>query len=69
VTGEALLAAGFALAGSSHATTGYAVEDALRDQRDVLDVFHQQVGKPARTIAWGSSLGGMVTAALLERSP
>jgi pimeloyl-ACP methyl ester carboxylesterase len=45
------------------------VEDALRDQVDVLDVFRQQVGKPARTIAWGSSLGGMVTAALLERTP
>jgi pimeloyl-ACP methyl ester carboxylesterase len=69
VTGEALLAAGFALAGSSYATTGYAVEEALRDQREVLDEFRQQVGKPARTIAWGSSLGGMVTAALLERSP
>ncbi len=35
----------------------------------MLDVFRQKVGKPTRTIAWGASLGGMLTAALLERSP
>jgi hypothetical protein len=69
VTAGALLDAGFALAGSSYATTGFAVEDALRDQRAMLDVFRQQVGQPGRTIAWGSSLGGMVSAALLERYP
>ncbi len=69
VAAGALLAAGYALAGSSYATTGFAVEDALHDQRDVLDVFRQTVGAPKRTIAWGSSLGGMLTAALLERSP
>jgi hypothetical protein len=69
VTADALLGAGFALAGSSYATTGFAVEDALRDQRAMVDVFRQQVGRPARTIAWGSSLGGMVSTALLERYP
>lgn len=69
LTGEALLAAGYALAGSSYATTGWAVEDALADQLAVLDVFRDQIGKPSRTIAWGSSLGGMVTASLLERHP
>ena len=55
--------------GSSYATTGCAVEDALADQLEVLDVFAGEVGEPTRTIAWGSSLGGLVTAALLERSP
>ena len=35
----------------------------------MLDVFRQQIGTPTRTIAWGESLGGMLTAALLERSP
>ena len=35
----------------------------------MLDVFRQQIGAPTRTIAWGESLGGMLTAALLERSP
>jgi pimeloyl-ACP methyl ester carboxylesterase len=69
VTAGALLSAGHALAGSSYASTGFAVEDAMRDQREVLDVFRQTVGAPKRTIAWGSSLGGMLTAALLERAP
>ncbi len=69
VTADALPDDGFALAGSSYATTGFAVEDALRDQRSMLDVFSEQVGRPARTIAWGSSLGGMISVALLERYP
>ncbi len=69
LTGDALLAAGYALAGSSYATTGFAIEDGFTDQLATLDVFRQQVGRPARTIAWGSSLGVAVTAGLLERFP
>jgi len=49
-----MLASGFALAGSSYA---------------VLDAFSQIVGKPKRTIAWGHSLGGMITAGLIQRHP
>src|SRR6516164_8698309 len=54
-----LLANGFALAGSSYATTGWAIHEALVDQIAVLDLFNAQVGKPTRTIAWGHSLGGI----------
>ena len=57
-----LLAEGFALAGSSYASSGWAVEDALRDQIDLLERFEDRFGKPRRTIAWGTSMGGMVTA-------
>jgi len=53
-----MLANGFALAGSSYATTGWAVEQALPDQIAVLDIFSKAVGTPKRTIAWGHSLGG-----------
>jgi len=35
----------------------------------VLDVFDQKVGHPARTIAWGHSLGGMITAGLVQLFP
>jgi pimeloyl-ACP methyl ester carboxylesterase len=35
----------------------------------VLDLFNQLVGPPSRTIAWGHSLGGMVTAGLIQRYP
>lgn len=69
VTGLFLLSSGFALAGSSFAHTGWAVEEALVDQIAVLDIFKQDFGTPARTIAWGHSLGGIITAGLIERYP
>jgi pimeloyl-ACP methyl ester carboxylesterase len=68
-TGQFLLAAGFALAGSSYATTGWAVHEAIPDQIAVLDTFQSLVGIPAQTIAWGHSLGGMITAGLVQRFP
>jgi pimeloyl-ACP methyl ester carboxylesterase len=64
-----MLSSGFALAGSSYATTGWAVQQALPDQIAVLDVFAQTVGTPKQTIAWGHSLGGMITAGLIQRYP
>ena len=69
VTGPFMLSNGFALAGSSYATTGWAIEQALPDQIAVLDIFTMSVGTPKRTIAWGHSLGGMITAGLIERYP
>lgn len=68
-TGAFLLANGFALAGSSYATTGWAIHEALPDQIAVLDVFAASFGKPTRTIAWGHSLGGIITAGLIQRFP
>jgi pimeloyl-ACP methyl ester carboxylesterase len=64
-----MLASGFALAGSSYATTGWALEQALPDQIAVLDIFTKSMGTPKRTIAWGHSLGGMITAGLIQRYP
>jgi pimeloyl-ACP methyl ester carboxylesterase len=69
VTRLYMLSSGFALAGSSYATTGWAIHEALPDQIAVLDLFNQLVGAPQSTIAWGHSLGGMVTAGLIERYP
>ncbi len=69
VTGGWLLGHGFALAGSSYATTGWAIQQALDDQPATLDVFAQTYGDPARTIAWGHSLGGIITAGLIQRYP
>jgi pimeloyl-ACP methyl ester carboxylesterase len=66
---DELLADGFALAGSSYASNGWAVKEALRDQIDLLDRFERRFGKPRRTIAWGESMGGMVTTGLVERHP
>src|SRR6266852_6518830 len=64
-----MLSSGYALAGSSYATKGWAIEDALRDQIAVLDLFKLVVGQPKRTIAWGHSLGGIITAGLIQRNP
>jgi pimeloyl-ACP methyl ester carboxylesterase len=68
-TGAFLLANGFALAGSSYATTGWAIHEALNDQIAVLDVFDKLFGHPVATIAWGHSLGGIITAGLIQRNP
>ena len=64
-----MLSSGFALAGSSYAKTGWAIHEAIPDQIAVLDLFKLMVGEPKRTIAWGHSLGGMVTAALIKTHP
>ena len=69
LTGGYLLSAGYALAGSSYAKTGWAVHEALQDQPAVLDVFQSAVGTPTQTIAWGHSLGGMITAGLVQQFP
>lgn len=69
LTGGYLLSQGYALAGSSYASIGWAVADALRDQLAVLDVFAKQVGKPKATYTWGDSLGGMITAGLVQIAP
>lgn len=69
VTGAALLAHGYALAGSAYSAEGYAVEAALHNQIALLDLFVRRVGTPDRTIAWGDSQGGLITAGLVQRYP
>ena len=64
-----MLAVGYALAGSSYASTGWAVHEAIPDQISTLDVFEGMFGTPLQTIAWGHSLGGEVTAALVQQYP
>jgi pimeloyl-ACP methyl ester carboxylesterase len=63
-----LLTHGYALAGSS-ASPGFRVHEALSEQIEVLDTFDTLIGQPSRTIAWGHSLGGQVSAGLLQRYP
>ncbi|MFJ2114761.1 MULTISPECIES: alpha/beta hydrolase family protein [unclassified Streptomyces] len=64
-----LLDGGYALIGSSYATTGWAVTDAVPDQLATLTAFTDRFGPAARTIAWGRSYGGLVTTVLAERHP
>ncbi|MFV2117627.1 prolyl oligopeptidase family serine peptidase [Streptomyces sp. Act-28] len=62
-----LLTAGYALIGSSYATTGWALTEAVPDQLATLDLFTERYGTARRTFAWGTSYGGLVTTALAER--
>lgn len=63
----ALLAAGYALTASAYPTAGWAVAEAVPSQVLALDAFAERYGKPERVIAWGTSMGGLVTSALAER--
>src|SRR5438046_882753 len=68
-TGAALLQQGYALAGSSYSQNGWALQQAFQDQIALLDFFTATCGQPTRTIAWGHSLGGIITAGLVQLHP
>ncbi|GAC1508358.1 MAG: alpha/beta hydrolase [Candidatus Dormibacteraceae bacterium] len=60
---------GYAIAGSSYSSTGWAIEDAFKDQIALLDFFNQRFSRPKRVVAWGGSLGGIITAGLVQLYP
>lgn len=59
---------GFALAGSAN-TIFWPLERAFADQPPLLDLFESTVGRPERTVAWGPSIGGIMTAGFVQRFP
>jgi pimeloyl-ACP methyl ester carboxylesterase len=63
---QALLDAGYAIAGSDYGSGGWALEQAVPAQRATIAAFAAKHGKPNRVIAWGSSMGGLVSTALAE---
>jgi pimeloyl-ACP methyl ester carboxylesterase len=69
ITGAWMLAHGYALAGSSYSTTGWSIQQALPDQIGTLDAFDATYGTPKTTVAWGHSLGGIITAGLIQDYP
>ncbi len=62
-----LLADGYALAGSSYKSNGWAVADGVSAGEALYDRFTKVVGKPKRTYVWGDSLGGLITEILAEK--
>lgn len=60
------LADGYAVAGSSYATQGWAVEDAIADSERLRQHFVATHGEPGRTLAVGFSMGGHVALATIE---
>ncbi|HEY2288967.1 MAG TPA: hypothetical protein VGH88_24755, partial [Streptosporangiaceae bacterium] len=69
VTAAWMLSHGYALAGSSYASTGWAIAQALPDQINTLNAFGSLYGQPRTTVAWGHSLGGIITAGLIQDFP
>jgi pimeloyl-ACP methyl ester carboxylesterase len=69
VTHDWMLGHGYALAGSSYASTGWAIAQALPDQINTLNAFDSRYGQPKTTVAWGHSLGGIITAGLIQDYP
>ena len=69
LTGAALLNQGYALAGSSYSQNGWALQQAFNDQIALLNFFDATCGQPISTIAWGHSLGGIITAGLVQLYP
>jgi pimeloyl-ACP methyl ester carboxylesterase len=66
-TAEALLARGYALAGSSYSRPGWVADTAAQDGLDTLEAVSGIIGRPRRAIALGTSFGGMITGQLAER--
>ena len=65
-TADALMDRGYAVASSSYATAGWALETAVDDQLGTLEAFSKEVGTPRRTIAFGTSMGGLVSSLIAE---
>ncbi|MBU6267883.1 MAG: alpha/beta hydrolase [Sphingomonadales bacterium] len=65
---QALLARGYALAASNYGASGWALAEAVPAQRGTIAAFTSTYGAPRRVIAWGQSMGGLVTTALAEQA-
>ena len=62
-TASALLDEGDALVGSSYSGPSlWALATAVHDQFGALDALEQRIATPRRTIAWGTSMGGLISA-------
>ena len=66
-TEDAMLAAGYALAGSAYASNGWAVADGIADTRQLVNYFRARIGKPERVILVGFSMGSVVAFESIER--
>ena len=64
-----LLGQGYALAGSSAKSNGWAVADGVQAGVELRALFVKVVGSPDRTYVWGDSLGGLITEILAEKHP
>ena len=67
--GAALLAQGYALAGSAFKTNGWDVLDGVSADEKLHALFVDKIGDPDRVYVWGDSLGGLITETVAEKHP
>lgn len=65
----ALLAQGFALAGSGVQNQGWNLEESVEAALQVLTIARDKYPKINKVVAWGNSLGGLAAQALAEQLP
>ena len=61
------LSQGYAVAASGHSMSGWVLFNSKRDTERMVDVFTAEFGAPADVYVAGFSLGGIVTAQLVEK--
>jgi len=61
------LGEGFALGATSYRRGGWAVSEGAEDTENLRRIFSDRVAFPSRTVAYGTSYGGIVTSILAEK--
>ena len=60
---------GIAIVGSGFARQGWNPDSAIKTNVELIDTFKKQFPKTTKVIAWGQSLGGVITQGLAEKYP
>ena len=60
---------GIAIVGSGFARQGWNPDSAIKTNVELIGTFKEQFPKTTKVIAWGSSLGGVITQGLAEKYP
>lgn len=64
---DALLAQGYALAGSAYRDNGWEVAGGIQDTKDLTVYFGDNIAKPNRTLLWAFSMGTVIAFDSMER--
>ncbi|HUW86888.1 MAG TPA: hypothetical protein VMW30_00705 [Candidatus Paceibacterota bacterium] len=64
-----LLSNGYAVAGSGFARQGWNVDSGVATDVELIGLFKQKFPATTHVVAWGKSLGGVITQALAETHP
>jgi len=64
-----LFSQGIAIVGSGFARQGWNPDSAIATNVELIDTFKKQFPTTKKVIAWGSSLGGVITQGLAEKHP